>query len=319
MPAPASFPAVAQAFLLESRGQYRCRNVIVHPNGHLYGDAQLLGCSTWCSQENRMYFVDFMGRVRLDLAHAENGSWKYQAPRLKSSAERIRKNALLLGDRGWVTVATPSVDYRLLPQAMPPDKKTFEIVVAKYREDVAWIDAVAANVTLYSKDAADTGKYPVLANLGREGGTYLHHIVNHYDDLADRTLFLQGDPFPHPLLALVDYTTDPAPFTCAACECSHIEDPIPWSSPLQRIDRPPMEAFLRLIECDPNMTSFQWVQGAQFASSREQIRRRPLDYYRRLWEVTQQEWVTLGGRQFDNHHVAWLFELFWRYVFSVAG
>ena len=32
---------------------------------------------------------------------------------------------------------------------------------------------------------------------GREAGTWLHHIVTNYDRLADRTVFLQGDPFDH--------------------------------------------------------------------------------------------------------------------------
>ena len=34
-----------------------------------------------------------------------------------------------------------------------------------------------------------------LPNVGREGHTYLHHIVNEYNNLADRTLFLQGNPY----------------------------------------------------------------------------------------------------------------------------
>ena len=34
-----------------------------------------------------------------------------------------------------------------------------------------------------------------LPNIGRESHTYLYHIVNNYNQLADRVLFLQGDPF----------------------------------------------------------------------------------------------------------------------------
>ncbi|TIB98482.1 hypothetical protein E3Q17_02948 [Wallemia mellicola] len=36
----------------------------------------------------------------------------------------------------------------------------------------------------------DNVKY--LENVGREGGTYLHHIVHNWEDLADKTLFLQA-------------------------------------------------------------------------------------------------------------------------------
>jgi hypothetical protein len=34
-------------------------------------------------------------------------------------------------------------------------------------------------------------------NVGREGHTFLHHIVEHYDNLADHTLFCQETPH-HP-------------------------------------------------------------------------------------------------------------------------
>jgi hypothetical protein len=35
-----------------------------------------------------------------------------------------------------------------------------------------------------------------LPNAGREGGTYLHHIIEHYAELADHVLFLQACPNP---------------------------------------------------------------------------------------------------------------------------
>ena len=72
---------------------------------------------------------------------------------------------------------------------------------------------------------------------------------------------------------------------------------------------------LRWIESDADATSFRWTQGAQFAVDREQIRRRPLSYYQTLFQLSQQAWVTVAGKQLDNHSIAWLFELFWRNVF----
>jgi hypothetical protein len=34
-------------------------------------------------------------------------------------------------------------------------------------------------------------------NIGREGHTYLHHMITAYDSLKDRIIFSQGDPFTH--------------------------------------------------------------------------------------------------------------------------
>ena len=214
-----------------------------------------------------------------------------------------------------VCLFTPSADYQLTPHPPFGPDKVLEIVVAKYMEDMAWTDAYPENVTIYSKDqAADLGKYAVLPNLGREGGSYLYHISQRYNHLAEQTLFLQGDPFPHPMLPFCDYAQ--GPFVAGNSTDLSLDQPIPWAS--QRMDRPVMEEFLRLVECDPALAAYRWTQGAQFAVSRAQIHQRSLAYYQKLYEITQQQTVVLAGRPFDNHHVAWLFELFWRYIFSAG-
>ena len=70
-----------------------------------------------------------------------------------------------------------------------------DIVLARYSEDIAWsgaLHAAGTRVLVYNKG----GHLPNsdrLPNVGREGHTYLHHIWTHYDDLADVTVFLQGD------------------------------------------------------------------------------------------------------------------------------
>ena len=72
--------------------------------------------------------------------------------------------------------------------------------MARYDEDVSWV-AAYANTTVYNKGAmmekAAAARVIALPNRGREAGTWLHHIVTNYDRLADRTVFLQGDPFDH--------------------------------------------------------------------------------------------------------------------------
>lgn len=92
-----------------------------------------------------------------------------------------------------------------------------QVVIARYKEDLSWVEREFPNenVIIYNKGPDDlpnsiTSKYKIvsLPNFGRETHTYLYHIVHNYDHLAERTLFLQGNPFDHQdflLLPLMKY------------------------------------------------------------------------------------------------------------------
>ena len=72
-----------------------------------------------------------------------------------------------------------------------------ELIVARYNEDIAWLDSLRCVQTVYNKgEDSGNGYYP-LPNIGRESHTYLYHICNNYNDLHGVTIFTQGDPFPH--------------------------------------------------------------------------------------------------------------------------
>jgi hypothetical protein len=91
------------------------------------------------------------------------------------------------------------------------------IVIARYRESIDWINKIPKNfkIFIYNKNNEPLNIFDIneniniinLPNIGREGDTYLHHIITHYDNLPDRIIFTQGDPFPHSprFLELLDY------------------------------------------------------------------------------------------------------------------
>jgi hypothetical protein len=302
--------------LRTSRG-IRCQNLILHPNGRLYGDISGLGCPQFVVEDDRIIFIDHLSRVRYIFLELEAGVWKSQA-RLKpdSGVQHVHRDTLILRERGPMPMLLAPVDYQLLRHPELPSRRSFEIVVAKFKEDVSWTDCYPANATVYSKDQDDNlTRYVKLPNLGREGGSYLHHIVNNYDQLAARTFFAQGDPFPHPTIAISDYATNASPFAVATNNVQSMDWTVPWSKPDQRMDSRVLQDFLRLTECDPTIQSFRWTQGAQFALDREQIQKRSRSYYQRLLTITQQKTVSLDAKLFDNHSIAWLFELFWRNIF----
>ena len=85
----------------------------------------------------------------------------------------------------------PSVE---LPVGLPVELPV-ELVVARYREDIQWLERVPFPHMVYDK-SGQTGPN-ALPNIGRESHTYLTHILRRYPDFPEYTAFLQGDPFGH--------------------------------------------------------------------------------------------------------------------------
>lgn len=81
-------------------------------------------------------------------------------------------------------------------------KINIDCVVARYNESVSWLFMKEfANVDrffIYNKGKPITEKMPnnaleiMLPNVGKCDHTFLYHIINNYDDLADITLFVSG-------------------------------------------------------------------------------------------------------------------------------
>ncbi len=79
-----------------------------------------------------------------------------------------------------------------------------DIVVARYNENLDWLNLIPKhfNIIIYNKGDTLTNiknnwKIIQLQNIGRESHTYLQHIINNYDTLADKTVFCQGDTLFH--------------------------------------------------------------------------------------------------------------------------
>jgi hypothetical protein len=59
------------------------------------------------------------------------------------------------------------------------------VVVAKYNENVDWCKKLNHKVTIYDKGDCPVEGSIKLKNVGREGETFLYHIVKHYHQLDD--------------------------------------------------------------------------------------------------------------------------------------
>ncbi len=86
---------------------------------------------------------------------------------------------------------------RTLPCSPPAVAPDTEYVVAHYNENLDWLTPVENRCHIYTKGPDSTHQFKFrqwerLPNVGREGHTYLHHIITNYDRLSDITVFTQG-------------------------------------------------------------------------------------------------------------------------------
>jgi hypothetical protein len=74
------------------------------------------------------------------------------------------------------------------------------LVVARFNEDITWLDKVNIPYIIYNKGKNDIPKHhPTikLPNIGRESHSYLHYIYSNFSNLPKRIIFTQADPFEH--------------------------------------------------------------------------------------------------------------------------
>lgn len=202
------------------------------------------------------------------------------------------------------------------------EMRGLELVVARWREDPGWLRNVAAGVRVTVYNKGEAGAWPgeiLLANQGREAQTYLHHLVERYDDLAELTVFAQGRPFDHAydfhatLVRLAaEGITDPSGFEWLG----HVidTDDATGSRLYQNWSKNPgkealdMAATWRRMFVEPCPERFTFACGAQFAVTRERVRARSRSFYRRMLEA--------AVARADGPHAL---ERMWNHVFGVQG
>jgi hypothetical protein len=196
-----------------------------------------------------------------------------------------------------------------LDQTFSP-KSRFDIVVSMYDEDPASVRQMLSSikstsllriiqprVIIYSKNAATepetlkiaTGADIVeqLENLGREGGTYLDHIVNKWDELAHQTMFIQAHA--HNMRELIPRIDNflvtntgmlSLGFTGVICDCETCNDRWGWEDMWDVI--PTLYKKVNNNTCEgPMLLSYK----GQFVASGRRIRGISLGIYQDLLDA----------------------------------
>ena len=212
----------------------------------------------------------------------------------------------------------------------------FEIVVAHYNENLDWLKHVSNEVTVYTKGTAPPNDFKQtfeLPNIGREGHTFLHHIVSRYNNnLAPITLFLQGDIHgwnegtpPHTELSLTEMResslTLRGPSASGFGVAERFDkwngmewdtDPTKWlerrGKGMRMSDLTPGQFWQFIFDAD-HPTSVPWTRSGVFAVTSEAIRRRPLSFWHTLLDYFEK----LDHANPEEGH---FLERFWTSIFS---
>jgi len=164
-----------------------------------------------------------------------------------------------------------------------------KVVVSRYQENIDWTSGIEHCVIYNKGPTVPISPHPVvsLPNVGREGHTYLYHIIQNYDQLDDHTCFLQGHPFDHsPDLEYRLQTFDRSLSFYSVSNHVHAinlcYDPTDFS-----LHELLITTYLRVFGQAKSNHEFTFGAGAQFIASRDAIRSRPKSFYENLLRIME--------------------------------
>jgi hypothetical protein len=230
---------------------------------------------------------------------------------------------LLVIISSWSISTLSSLSVNSIPPSLPatldgsyiPNSR-FDIVVSMYDESpssvksmlenikrTTLLSTLTPNIIIYTKDPSAnlsslktlTGATVVesLPNLGREGGTYLHHMVSHWDSLAEQTMFIQAHAHNmRELLPRINSYLVPSTgmlslgFTGVLCNCESCEDRWDWSDKFSLI--PSLYSKIYRRSCDPTTPILLSYKG-QFVASARRIRGVDKNVYESLLKAITSE------------------------------
>jgi hypothetical protein len=193
---------------------------------------------------------------------------------------------------------------------------TTKVVISKYNEDVNWVKDIKYETIIYDKSNNPVEGSIPRPNIGREAETLLYYIIEHYNNLPDITIFLQGDPRSNPISFTYQEVIDEVNKD-HKCELKTI---LTWEG--NTIDS---DYWLKSVEIlnsilFVNGKQIKYSSGVQYVIPKEIILNRPL----RLYEVLYDQVIKYGykGLVADKKDLsdgidAWTMELIWGSIFNV--
>jgi Protein of unknown function (DUF3431) len=178
-----------------------------------------------------------------------------------------------------------------------------QLVVAKYEEDVIWLNQLNnIDYVVYNKGNEDE-KYISLPNIKRETHTYVYHLVHEYNNLHkyNYIIFTQGNPFDHDPDFIKnineEFEYDFIPFGRHTFTAENNGAPHHYGWDLS-------EVCEKIGLNPPFVKKFDFTSGALFTVKTDVILNKPISFYEKCLEYI-----------IDDEKSPWKFERLWKYIF----
>jgi hypothetical protein len=152
----------------------------------------------------------------------------------------------------------------------------YQIVVARYKEDISWTKNVE-NVIVYDKSPNPVEGAIARPNVGREAETFIWHILQNYDNLPDHLIFLQGNPFPH--MNIWKINVENLSDTVKPYQTDF------WPEHNNRLGALRVKEYYKYLFDGQCPEYIYFVAGAQYSVPRKAILFRPKSFYRKLVDM----------------------------------
>lgn len=204
---------------------------------------------------------------------------------------------------------------------------SYKIIVARYNEDIEWLNSEMKNCIIYNKgNKLNICNEIPLENMGRESETYLNYIITNYDNLPDVLVFTQARISDHKgsddINYLIDIKNQALNYTKSRNFYIHndIGNSYDWDKEWNL--RPNGYYLKNNYKNNKPITFLDWFKtnitliypnptniyvNAIFAVKKENIINKPLEYYKRL---------ILQVNHHSNPAEGHFFERSWYYIFN---
>jgi hypothetical protein len=193
--------------------------------------------------------------------------------------------------------------------AADPSAPSLCVLIARYREDVSWARDLPCPVVIYNKGRKLAQPQHILPNVGREGHTYFQFICDHYENLPEHLICLQGRPFDHSPDILADVArlaATPAEerpdFDSLCCRIWPCDLAFCATGTPFRGGIPLIPVYEKLFGERRERLPFRFGAGAQFIVSRRRILQRPRSFYKQIVRMLCRSSDPIEGYVIERFH-----------------
>lgn len=202
----------------------------------------------------------------------------------------------------------------------------YHIVIAKYKENIDWTNSFSdkQNIIIYDKSGSNDLITDInvryCPNVGREAHTYIQYICDHYHNLPDKIVFLQGSPFHRSInqhnANFEKYILD------LISKCKKNVLPVIYSGKINKEDKCNViyKKQLQILFGENKYTFInEYVKSAQMVVPKELIIDKPFTFWKNMLEP---KWKNIPKKKsgkvepmFYKLPNAWIYEMIWLSIF----